>query len=809
MSVFGNYYDLGGILVKKGKWVSAALATMLSCSAFSSVSAAPENVSSNVKATQQHEDHKGHKHGGGPFDLGVANDEKLIEMLKKKGEISKNASEADAQKKLQQYLHKKQENASKFSEGALEDEHSEKRKEIRSKHKKEGLKKDGRKEDKIKNVKEEKWKGQKRVDNVLVLMIEFPDYPATNIKAGETDMFYEEYPKKHYEDLVFGKKGYEGPNGEKLISMKQYYEQQSGGSYSVTGSVGGWYKAKHPAAFYGGNVPTPDGNDKDARSLVKEALEAAAKDPNINLGDYDQEDRYDLDGDGNTREADGLVDHLMIVHSSVGEEAGGGALAGDAIWSHRWNLGSPFPIAGSESEVDYWNGMMGAYDYTVQPADGAAGVFAHEYGHDLELPDEYDTQYSGQGEPVAYWSIMSSGSWAGKVPGTEPTGFSAWSKEFLQSYIGGNWLSGETFVYEEIDRKGIDVLLDQANTKGTNNDAVRVDLPQKETVVNKPYSGANQYFSGSGDDLDNSLVTSLDLTKASTATLNFKTWYDIETDWDYASIQVKEEGATDWVTVKGNLTTDTNPNDQNPGHGITGSTNGEWVNGAFNLSAYAGKKIDLKFNYWTDVAATMPGFFVDDISINVDGTEVVFDNAEGTSTFKQEGFTKNQGKFYSDHYYLLEWRNHQGVDKGLAHIARGNSLMSYDGGLVVWYVDNSYSDNWTGLHPGDGFLGVVDANQETLKWSDGKIAATRYLIHDAAFNTDKGKPMFLDYKSINGTSLTDNAIHPNSVFYDKDNYSNPGLLDAGRNVPQYGLKFSVEGKSKDNSVAKIKISRKK
>ena len=68
----------------------------------------------------------------------------------------------------------------------------------------------------------------------------------------------------------------------------------------------------------------------------------------------------------------------------------------------------------------------------------------------------------------------------------------------------------------------------------------------------------------------------------------------------------------------------------------------------------------------------------------------------------------------------MEWRNHQGVDKGLAHIARGNSLMSYDGGLVVWYVDDTYTDNWTGIHPGDGFLGVVDAHDDTnLMWSTG------------------------------------------------------------------------------------------
>lgn len=796
---------IGGILMKKGKWVSAALAAMLSCSAFSSVSAAPVNVlSDNHKASSVEE--KGHNHVGGPFDLAIANDERLIEMLKKNGQISKNASEKEVQQELQQFLENKQENAAKFPKGELEDEHGDKREKISKKHKRDGLKKDGKKEDRIKNVKEEKWNSGKRVDNVLVLLVEYPDFPATNITSEETDMFYDEYNPEHYEDMIFGKKGYEGPNGEKLISVKQYYEQQSGGSYSITGKVGGWYKAKHPAAYYGGNVPDPDGSDAKPRELVKEALDAAAKDPNINLADFDQEDRYDLDQDGNTREPDGIVDHLMIVHSSVGEEAGGGSLGGDAVWSHRWSLEEPYAIEGTESDVPYWDGAMAAYDYTIEPADGAAGVFAHEYGHDLELPDEYDTQYTGQGEPVAYWSIMSSGSWAGKVPGTEPTGFSAWSKEFLQSYIGGNWLSGETFVLDEIDRKGIDVLLDQANTKGTNNDAVRVDLPQKETVENTPFSGEYEYFSGKGNNLKNSLVTSLDLTKASTATLNFKTWYDIETDWDYASVQVKEEGSQDWVTVKGNLTTETDPNEQNPGYGITGKSDG-WVDGSFNLTNYSGKKIDLRFNYWTDGASINPGFFVDDISVDVDGSEKLFDDAEGDSAFILEGFTKSQGKFYSDHYYLLEWRNHQGVDKGLAHIARGKSLMSYDGGLVVWYVDNKYTDNWTGVHPGEGFLGVVDANQETLKWSDGTVASTRYLVHDAAFNTEKGKPMFLDYRELLGTTLTDNAVHPNQVFNDNDDYSNPGLVDAGRNVPQYGLKFEVTGKSKDASVAKIKISR--
>ena len=36
---------------------------------------------------------------------------------------------------------------------------------------------------------------------------------------------------------------------------------------------------------------------------------------------------------------------------------------------------------------NYWIG-----DYTIEPENGGVGVFSHEFGHDLGLPDEYDTR---------------------------------------------------------------------------------------------------------------------------------------------------------------------------------------------------------------------------------------------------------------------------------------------------------------------------------------------------------------------------------------------------------------------------------
>ena len=51
-------------------------------------------------------------------------------------------------------------------------------------------------------------------------------------------------------------------------------------------------------------------------------------------------------------------------------------------------------------------------NYIVQPEDSGVGVFAHEYGHDLGLPDLYDTSGDGDSD-VDFWDLMASGSHCG------------------------------------------------------------------------------------------------------------------------------------------------------------------------------------------------------------------------------------------------------------------------------------------------------------------------------------------------------------------------------------------------------------
>ena len=58
------------------------------------------------------------------------------------------------------------------------------------------------------------------------------------------------------------------------------------------------------------------------------------------------------------------------------------------------------------------------------------GVFAHEYGHALGLPDLYDTDYSSNG--IGDWSLMAGGSYNYIVRGGDsPAHLDAWCKYSL------------------------------------------------------------------------------------------------------------------------------------------------------------------------------------------------------------------------------------------------------------------------------------------------------------------------------------------------------------------------------------------
>lgn len=729
---------------------------------------------------------------GGPIDATLADEQGIVKMLKNEGKISSEASAYETHEAYEAYMKE----IAKQNDVTL----SKEERELQAKQSKSLLPAfNSRRSDEVTKL------------NVLAIMVEYSDYKHGQIQPDETTLYYDDYSKEHYQNMLFGDDGYTGPNGENFISMKQYYEEQSGGTLIINGTVTDWYTAPETAAYYGAS--TDEANDARPRELVADALKELANDPSINLADFDQIDRYDLDGDGNYHEPDGMIDYLLVIHAGVGEEAGGGSLGSDAIWSHRWTLGGLYSIPGTEYQDDEGNTRnYYAYDYIINPEDGSAGVFCHEFGHDLGLPDEYDTQYSSEtSEPISRWSLMSSGSWSGTIQGTEPTGISPYSRQILQQTYGGNFQNQTVLNYDELTSKGTSIQLNSASQTG---EVIRINLPDLEIPITTPVSGEYVYWSGKGVDgtnLYHTLTTTVDLSSATNPAFQFKAWYDIEEGWDFAYVQVKEVDSEIWTIIPGNITTSNHDPEAEiiVPHGLTGTSDG-WVDIYFDLSQYNGKEVEIQLVYATDNYTYGQGIYVDDLMV-LDHEEVLFSNeAESIDNVVLDGFIHDKGVQYATNYYLIEWRTHTGVDEGLAHNSVLGTNFAYDEGMVVWYVNEYYTENWGASHPGGGFLSVIDADQRNIQWiwddQTTTYASNVYQMHDAAFNSKGGSKFVVDASDYYGRQAVDKYGSATPHFKDKTDYMNQELPTLGSKLQQLGITAQITASKGDSAI--IKISKK-
>jgi M6 family metalloprotease-like protein len=213
--------------------------------------------------------------------------------------------------------------------------------------------------------------------NLLLILIDFPDKPHT-------------YPLSNFESLM-NHPGYNGTG-----SFKDYYSANSFGQLNITTTVTGWYTASHNHDYYCDEC-SQDNSNTTYRELVREAVDAAE----ANGVDFSI---YDNDGDG-------VVDGVMIIHQGEGAERGDLT----NVWSHSWQLNP----GGSYSNLSVtYDGVL-INDYTLNPETssggmGAIGVLCHEFGHNLGLPDYYDTeQYllGGENFHLGEWDCMASGSY--------------------------------------------------------------------------------------------------------------------------------------------------------------------------------------------------------------------------------------------------------------------------------------------------------------------------------------------------------------------------------------------------------------
>lgn len=157
-------------------------------------------------------------------------------------------------------------------------------------------------------------------------------------------------------------------------------------------------------------------------------------------------------------------------------------------------------------------------------------------------------------------------------------------------------------------------------------------------VDNKAYSGKYQWYSHRGDDSNTRLTHAFDLTAVESATLQYWTWYDIETDWDYGYVEISTDGGETWTILQTPHSATSNPSGNAYGPGYTGSSGGTpaWIEEKLDISTYAGQEVLIRFEYVTDDAVNRPGWTIDDVSIPEIG---FYDDMEsGPGEWIAEGF---------------------------------------------------------------------------------------------------------------------------------------------------------------------------
>jgi len=138
-------------------------------------------------------------------------------------------------------------------------------------------------------------------------------------------------------------------------------------------------------------------------------------------------------------------------------------------------------------------------------------------------------------------------------------------------------------------------------------------------VANEPYGGEYHWWSNRGDLSDTKLTRTFDLREVEMATLEYALWHDIEPGWDYAYVEVSTDGGHKWNILRGEHSTDFNPNGNSFGWaytGISGEGQGpHWVREQVDLTPYVGQEVQIRFEYVTDDAVNQDGLCLDDIAV--------------------------------------------------------------------------------------------------------------------------------------------------------------------------------------------------
>jgi hypothetical protein len=302
-------------------------------------------------------------------------------------------------------------------------------------------------------------------------------------------------------------------------------------------------------------------------------------------------------------------------------------------------------------------------------------------------------------------------------------------------------------------------------------------------------------------------------------------------DYDYFYWEISSTLTDGWVPLKvysstTELTTDDDPNGNNgSGNGINGfSPNKDWVQATATITPgmHTAGPVAFRFHYLTDPGFQEEGVYLDNINIvGSQSGKLVSDDAENGDhwTHMSEGINTSKpwriynGKLSNTNYYLIEWRNsgeetgaHGNSDTAKAFATAGFDIglnrmywisqLDHDGnivkvdpfsmhtpGMLIWYVDNRYTENNLASHLGDlpsqgakGRVLAVDANPYPFFVDDPQSGPKAFLVTERRSAFDgvyslADRPAFALTSNLTGTGAFSTTFIPGATakpaFHDR------------------------------------------
>ncbi|HOT77640.1 MAG TPA: M6 family metalloprotease domain-containing protein, partial [Candidatus Wallbacteria bacterium] len=209
-----------------------------------------------------------------------------------------------------------------------------------------------------------------------------------------------------FSDVKMTPAGFAGINSM-LGEMCRFFVQQSNQKLN-------FIAYPSPRVYKLNNTMGRYGNSDDAEALVRDAV--AACDGEVDFSKYQC---------------------VMVAHAGYGDETNPSDYGTSDIWSKYW-YSSGYPV----STADGVN-VSGATIVPELEYEGVSplGVICHEFGHQLGLPDLYDTSYSTEGG-IGRWSLMATGAYNGVPKGSRPALLDPWCRKRL-GWVEYEKLSGD------------------------------------------------------------------------------------------------------------------------------------------------------------------------------------------------------------------------------------------------------------------------------------------------------------------------------------------------------------------------------